>query len=332
MPLIRNTAVASGKNEGNSVGSKELSLVTVAVLTPPWSRLPGIATSGRGQLCETDMARARNIKPAFFDNDRLGETEPLARLMFIGMWTIADFNGNLVWREKRIKAKLLPYDDCDVVKLAINLEKSGVIRFYSNGDDVFCNIKGFSKHQNPHKNEREAGTEIPEFTENMAQLVDLSTLTINRDKSGTSLEQYGTDRASSLIPLPDSLNLIPEQSPPFGSSVEKWHAATCDLPVTINPTAWSAWCKYKSESKKPIKQTTAKLQWEFLAQYPHDVQLEIVEQSIRSGWQGLFEPKKRIESATEFIDRHTDTSWRDELNNTPSIPAIEFYGDKKTGG
>ena len=85
------------------------------------------------------MARARNIKPAFFDNDRLGETEPLARLMFIGMWTIADFNGNLVWREKRIKAKLLPYDDCDVVKLAINLEKSGVIRFYSNGDDVFCN-------------------------------------------------------------------------------------------------------------------------------------------------------------------------------------------------
>lgn len=217
MPLIRNTAVASGKNEGNSVGSKELSLVTVAVLTPPWSRLPGIATSGRGQLCETDMARARNIKPAFFDNDRLGETEPLARLMFIGMWTIADFNGNLVWREKRIKAKLLPYDDCDVVKLAINLEKSGVIRFYSNGDDVFCNIKGFSKHQNPHKNEREAGTEIPEFTENMAQLVDLSTLAINRDKSGTSLEQYGTDRASSLIPLPDSLNLIPEENPPPSS-------------------------------------------------------------------------------------------------------------------
>lgn len=123
-----------------------------------------------------------------------------------------------------------------------------------------------------------------------------------------------------------------KQSPPSGSSVEKWHAATCDLPVTINPPAWSAWCKYKSESKKPIKQTTAKLQWEFLAAYPHDVQLEIVEQSIRSGWQGLFEPKKRIESATEFIDRHTDTSWRDELNNTPSIPAIEFYGDKKTGG
>ena len=138
--------------------------------------------------------------------------------------------------------------------------------------------------------------------------------------------------------LPNTHNPIPitqypeKQSPPAGSSVEKWHAATCDLPVTINPTAWIAWCKYKSESKKPIKQTTAKLQWEFLAAYSNDSQLEIVEQSIRSGWQGLFEPKKRIESATEFIDRHTDTSWRDELNNTPSIPAIEFYGDKKTGG
>jgi hypothetical protein len=182
----------------------------------------------------------------------------------------------------------------------------------------------FGKHQNPHKTERDSS--LPEYAEKS----DSCPLTVKDTLSNGEITE-----SAGLIPdslNTDSLLLIPEQSPPSGSSVAKWHAATCDLPVTINPTAWSAWCKYKSESKKPIKQTTAKLQWEFLAAYPHDVQLEIVEQSIRSGWQGLFEPKKRIESATEFIDRHTDTSWRDELNNTPSIPAIEFYGDKKTGG
>ena len=37
------------------------------------------------------MARARNIKPAFFDNDELAENEPLGRLLFIGLWTLADY-------------------------------------------------------------------------------------------------------------------------------------------------------------------------------------------------------------------------------------------------
>ena len=30
---------------------------------------------------------ARNIKPAFFDNDELAENDPLGRLLFIGLWT-----------------------------------------------------------------------------------------------------------------------------------------------------------------------------------------------------------------------------------------------------
>ena len=60
------------------------------------------------------MARARNIKPAFFDNDDLAEVPPLGRILFIGFWTISDFKGDLEWRPKRIKAQILPYDDCDV--------------------------------------------------------------------------------------------------------------------------------------------------------------------------------------------------------------------------
>lgn len=34
--------------------------------------------------------RARNIKPGFFSNDLLPECEPLARLLFIGLWCMAD--------------------------------------------------------------------------------------------------------------------------------------------------------------------------------------------------------------------------------------------------
>ena len=98
------------------------------------------------------MARSRNIKPAFFDNDLLAEIEPLGRLFFIGLWTIADYKGNFIWREKRLKAKILPYDDCDIKKLAINLDQNGFIRFYSDQDAIYCNVIEFCTHQNPHKN------------------------------------------------------------------------------------------------------------------------------------------------------------------------------------
>ena len=35
------------------------------------------------------MARARNIKPGFFDNEILGELPALTRLLFIGLWCLA---------------------------------------------------------------------------------------------------------------------------------------------------------------------------------------------------------------------------------------------------
>mgnify|MGYP003655503394 FL=1 len=159
------------------------------------------------------MARARNIKPALFDNDQLAEIEPLGRLLFIGLWTIADYKGDLVYREKRIKAQLLPYDNCDVKNIMINLDKSGFVRFYSDGEQVYVNITNFSKHQNPHKNERAKGSVIPEFTESMAQVVDLLTLTINRDKNGTDTDNGEVNRADSLSLIPDSLSLIPDSPP-----------------------------------------------------------------------------------------------------------------------
>jgi len=156
------------------------------------------------------MARARNIKPSLFDNDELAENDPLGRLLFIGMWTIADFKGDFVWREKRIKAKLLPYDNCDIKKLAINLDQSGFIRFYSDGDEIYCTVLTFTDHQNPHKNERLKGSDIPAYSEEMRQAVDLKRLTINHDKSGLEPEHSTSDRADSLILIPDSLILNPD--------------------------------------------------------------------------------------------------------------------------
>lgn len=160
------------------------------------------------------MARARNIKPSFFTNDSLADNDPLGRLLFIGLWTLADHKGNLEWRPKRVKAQLLPYDNCDVEKLAINLDKSGFVRFYSVGGQAYLNIPTFTDHQNPHKNEREKGTDIPEYSIQHRQAVDIKGLAINRDKSGVEQESSHSDRADSLFLNPDSLNLNPDSPLP----------------------------------------------------------------------------------------------------------------------
>lgn len=156
------------------------------------------------------MARARNIKPAFFDNDELAEIPALGRLLFIGLWTLSDFKGDLEWREKRIKAQLLPYDNCDIKKLAINLDKSGFIRFYSDGDKIYLNICNFAKHQNPHKNEREKGSDIPVYSDHLREAIDIAGLAINHDKSGLKRNGSDSNRADSLNLIPDSLSLIPD--------------------------------------------------------------------------------------------------------------------------
>jgi len=156
------------------------------------------------------MARSRNIKPEFFTNDQVADNCPLGRLLFIGLWTLADYKGDLEWKERTVKIKILPWDNCDLKKIAINLDISGLIRFYSDGIKIYINIPNFNKHQNPHKNEREKGSDIPAYSEQYRQAVDLIELEINRDKSRVAQECSQSDPADSLLLIPDSLLLIPD--------------------------------------------------------------------------------------------------------------------------
>lgn len=156
------------------------------------------------------MARARNIKPSFFTNDELGDVNPLARLLFIGMWTIADFKGCFEYKPKRLKVQLLPYDDCDIEELVTDLEKSGFISKYTVQGRQYIKALNFTKHQNPHKNERESGSEIPDIDQSDQELSKNNSNISNLPNIENNLEQDGTDRADSLNLIPDSLNLIPE--------------------------------------------------------------------------------------------------------------------------
>lgn len=99
------------------------------------------------------------LGPGFFQNEILIELHPLTRLLFAGLWTIADREGRLEDRPKRIKMALLPADDHDVDSALTELHHAGFITRYATNDGNYIQINKFLKYQKPHV--REAASEIP---------------------------------------------------------------------------------------------------------------------------------------------------------------------------
>lgn len=63
--------------------------------------------------------------------------------------------------------------------------------------------------------------------------------------------------------------------------------------------SWQRWLTYRREIKKPITLTAAETQIEFLQKFPATVAVEIINQSIRNQWQGLFELKKQVNGTSK---------------------------------
>jgi hypothetical protein len=139
------------------------------------------------------MARLRTVKPGFFTNDVLAEVDPLGRLLFIGLWTVADREGKLEDRPKRLKAELLPYDDCDVDALLNALATHGFIIRYEVGGNGYIMVQNFLKHQYP--NAKEAASVIPSPHKHHESTVQASG---NNDAS-TSVYPYLRESVSPLV-------------------------------------------------------------------------------------------------------------------------------------
>lgn len=114
------------------------------------------------------MARARIIKPETFNDEDLAALPPLARLLFIGLWTLADRAGRLEDRPGRIKVQLLPWDEVDVDELLCELARpracsSGafILRYVSSTGRKLIQIRNFDRHQHPHPREQESQLEAP---------------------------------------------------------------------------------------------------------------------------------------------------------------------------
>jgi hypothetical protein len=115
--------------------------------------------------------RSRGLKPGIFKNEALAEiTPPWGRLVFMGLWGLADREGRLLDRPGHIAVEVFPYDLANgrfsvsqVNEILDELAKGPdpfIIRYEGSGQKII-QVVNFKKHQSPHHTEK--ASELPEY-------------------------------------------------------------------------------------------------------------------------------------------------------------------------
>lgn len=139
--------------------------------------------------------RSRIIKPEFFQNRKLAEMSAHHRLLFIGLWTIADRDGKLQDDSDLIKAMVFPFESIDVGKMLVDLADLGFIERYNGGEYACIIIPKFLSHQSIHWNESDSQLPEPqedsliEPTKPLASSLQVSRSRSKREGKGRSKDQ-----------------------------------------------------------------------------------------------------------------------------------------------
>ena len=192
------------------------------------------------------MARARNLKPGFFTNDVLAECAPLARILFEGLWCHADRAGRLEDRPKKIKAGILPYDECDIEDLLEQLASRGFIERYCVEGVNYIQVVEFKKHQNPHKDEK--ASVIPASK--------LHSATTTQEQNENSSNPALTLIPDSLIPDPLNKDIVASRQLDYAEDFEDAYREFPSRPGSSKKKAFAAW-KARLKAGVSVEEMTA---------------------------------------------------------------------------
>ena len=91
--------------------------------------------------------KSRMIRPGFWTDEKTVTLSYPARLLFIGLWCVADDEGRLEWRPGQVKMLLFPSDQIDLLPLAEELKAAGLVEVYGAIGKEFMQVCNFLKHQ-----------------------------------------------------------------------------------------------------------------------------------------------------------------------------------------
>lgn len=103
--------------------------------------------------------RRREISPEFWTDEKVVGITDAAKLLFIGLWNLADREGRLEDKPLTIGFKVRPWAPSEVGGLLDELGAAGLVRRYEAAGGRFLWIPKFAEHQRIHP--KEMGSRIP---------------------------------------------------------------------------------------------------------------------------------------------------------------------------
>ena len=229
------------------------------------------------------MPRARLLKPGFFANEELAALPMSARLLFQGLWILADRAGRLKDIPKWIDAQIFPYDSVKTASILQKLHDAHFIERYTSEDGQrLIWIPSWSRHQHPHPNEPESI--LPPHARDIAVS---SSLPSNDNVTSEQLQSHEPSpplsRANPALPSesPPSIpseakaesesltaaqrngHKAPARDHPLNFTESEWRRIFATFPG-INPqTRWHEWVLWieEEEERRPKNKVTAFEGW-----------------------------------------------------------------------
>ena len=153
--------------------------------------------------------RTRQVHPDFWKSDSMAELSLFGRLLFIAMWSMADRDGLLLYRPKRILVEAFPYDGfrADKVDSAVERMKLlGMVRqIAAEGQDKTClEIVNFAEYQSIHPKEAKSKLKDIYFPANS---IELNVITGNPGEFPPASTSTSTSTSDIMSSSPRAANL-----------------------------------------------------------------------------------------------------------------------------
>jgi hypothetical protein len=140
------------------------------------------------------------LKPSLFKNELLATSDPIYAWVFEGLWCLADREGRLEDRPRKIHLDVNAGRAYESTDGALKwLAENGFIVRYEHSGVRYIQVVKFKKHQNPHV--KEAPSTIPAPGEHSANPVQVPV-------------EHGSSPADSGFLNPDTPSLTAESNPP----------------------------------------------------------------------------------------------------------------------
>ena len=299
--------------------------------------------------------KARGIKPGVFKNEALAEiAPPWGRVLFMGLWGLADREGRLLDRPGHIAVDIFPCDLANgrlsipqVEEMLIELAKGSdpFILRYAIGEQKIIQIVNFAKHQSPHNSEK--ASELPEY-QGVTKNKRSKKLTGNPPKStGEPIVDpplpNGGNRPDSGLLTPDPGHLTPNSLTPEVLTPEiltkERPISAQELAVLWNEKAPPELAKVNLPFKRPPKEM-AQVNDALKRNPEKDWRSRVITRIFDSpflrgendqGWKANID--FMVKKAEEILDGKYDGGGRGQRTTEPkSFTSLRNYAAKRSGG